>query len=361
MVSNQHADGRFGPDESLHTTQRRSPSAPSSSGDQRPSWAPPLTQDDQKSGSAPRGVVDAPFQQFYSTVEGLLSKLSTPLAFAGLPLTGSAASKTDAPTPTSPKAAKERKQPELSSSMDYSKLISKAALRAVNSNTSGGYSNNPSESFYVVPTAGGTLSYAEMINRADREEARTFRGHHRYTSNLSNISEDFVDARSTILPDRGNPSNATGNRRGTTNEPKVNGKTMEELALENETLRHVSDTLSRRLHVFEMSSQTSTAALAQSIRSLPRSPLATPEHSRKTPRSSNQDTSTEGGKDARIQELEAIMEKNGAKIRRRDDENAKLRETLGKYRDKWDNLKADAKARRAGQRDAMGRERSEDP
>lgn len=202
------------------------------------------------------------------------------------------------------------------------------------------------------------------MNRADREEVRALRNYQRHTSSLSNITEDdFVDARSTILPDR---RTSTGSRRGTTNEAKVNGKTMEELALENETLKHLSDTLSRRLHVFEMSSQTSTAALAQSIRSMPRSPLATPEHSRKTAtKDTNPDAKTKSGADrtsTRIQELEEILKRTDAKARKREEENLKLRETVGKYREKWDNLKAGAKARRAGQGEQghMGRERSED-
>ena len=203
------------------------------------------------------------------------------------------------------------------------------------------------------------------MNRADREEVRALRHHHRHTSSLSNIAEDdFVDARSTILPDR---RTSTGNRRGTTNEAKVNGKTMEELALENETLKHVSDTLSRRLHVFEMSSQTSTAALAQSIRSMPRSPLATPEHSRRTAttKDTDPDAKPKSGADrtsARIQELEEILKRTDARARKREEENLKLRETVGKYREKWDNLKAGAKARRAGQGEQghVGRERSED-
>lgn len=306
-------------------------------------------------------VLDAPFQQFYSTFESLLSKLSAPLAFAGLPLTTSSDPKTDVPVPPSPKAPKPPKPLEPVPSMDYFQLISRAALRAVNSN---GYPSNPSESFYVVPTTGGTTSYAEIMNRADREEIRTLRNHHRHTSDLSNITEDdFLDARSTILPDR---QASTGNRRGTTNEAKVNGKTMEELALENETLKHLSDTLSRRLHVFEMSSQTSTAALAQSIRSMPRSPLATPENSRKNvTKDTDQDTRSKSGADrtsTRIQELEEILKRTDAKARKREEENLKLRETVGKYKEKWDNLKAGAKARRAGQGDQghTGRERNED-
>ena len=211
--------------------------------------------------------MDTPFQQFYSTFESMISKLSAPLAFASLPLVSNAPAKQEPPAvqprPKSPKTSKQE------SSIDYSQLISRATLRAVNSNSPGTY--NPSESFYVVPTTGGTISYAEIMNRADREEARMLR-HRRQRSTLSNISEDdFVDARSTMLP---SPANPSARRKGT-DEKKVNGKTMEELALENDALKHLSDTLSRRLHHFEMSSQTATNALAQSIRSMG-SPHMTP-------------------------------------------------------------------------------------
>ncbi len=232
---------------------------------------------------------------------------------------------------------------------------------------------NPSESFYVVPTTGGTISYAEIMNRADREQARGLR-HHRQTSNLSNISEDdFVDAQSTILPNNRTSSRDTAGgggpsrfaRRGgggaAEKEAKVNGKTMEELALENQALKHLSDTLSRRLHVFEMSAQTSSAALAQSIRSLHRSPLTTPllspENSRGKNSSKGMDVAVAGG-DAtmakRIAELEDILRKSDARARKKEEENAKLKETITKYREKWDSLKAGAKARRERERGEGG-------
>ena len=357
LVSNQHADGHFSQDEANHNDE-----SPATA--QRPSWAPPLAQNEDSPRSKQSQVADAPFQQFYGTFESLMSKLSAPLAFAGLPLTAPAAAKAISPAQPAAKTNKATKATEPTPSVDYSQLISRAALRAVNST---GYPSNPAESFYVVPTTGGTTSYADIMNRADREDIRALRHHHRHTSNLSNITEDdFVDARSTVLPDH---RTGTGDRRGTTNEPKVNGKTMEELALENETLRHVSDTLSRRLHVFEMSSQTSTAALAQSIRSLPRSPLATQETSRKANRSNTdkdpKSKSSAQGITPQIDEdrLAEILRKADARTQKQEEENAKLRETLGRYREKWDTLKAGAKARRDGQREQQGhptRERSGD-
>jgi len=357
LVSNHHVDGQFGFEETgAKPISRESSSgvgdnvlAVSKQTTTRPPWAPPVTIEPSKpeegnfNGPEPS---DAPFQQFYNAFESLITKLSAPLAFAGLPLT----------TPTSPKPAHSTAQSspkatktaarsaEPIPTIDYSQLISRAALRAVHSGNVG--ATNPSESFYVVPTTGGMTSYAEIMSRTDREESRALR-HHRQTSTLSNISEDdFVDAHSTILPDRSRGSARFG-RRGA-GEAKVNGKTMEELALENEALKRISDTLAKRLHVFEMSAQTSSAALAQSIRSLQRSPLTTPlmspENSRgRTSRKTEGDTE---GMAKRIAELEEILRKNDAKRRQKEEENVKLRETIMKYREKWETLKAGAKARR---------------
>ena len=201
------------------------------------------------------------------------------------------------------------------------------------------------------------------MNRAEREEGRVLRhhSHSRQQSTLSNISEDdFVDAQSTILP-TGPPSRFTRHHRGgppSDSEAKVNGKTMEELALENQALKHLSDTLSKRLHVFEMSSQTASAAMAQSIRSLHvgRSPLMSPENSRGRASGKGGDSAAGAGADdallaRRITDLEEILRRSDARAKKKDDENAKLKETITKYREKWDSLKAGAKARRERERD----------
>ena len=103
--------------------------------------------------------------------------------------------------------------------------------------------------------------------------------------------------------------------------------------------RHI-DALSKRLHVFELSSQSSTAALAQSIRSLPRSPAVTPENSR------GKTGSGTGNFEKRIAELEALLEKNSVELRKRRDENAELKTVVKRYREKWDKLKEGARARR---------------
>ena len=341
LISNQHADGRNS------TSQPPSTSGPNITRSQsRPSWTPPLQSAVEAPASTEAVSSDSPFQLFYNTFETAIAKLSAPLAFASLPLVSAPSTRTDV---TPAKAQTKLSKAPKPITLDYSQLISREALRAVNSNNPGTY--NPTESFYVVPTTGGTTSYADIISRAEREESRLLR-HHRQRSNLSNISEDdFADAKSTILPQ--SPALGTGKRNGLeTDERKVDGKTMEELALENETLRHLSDTLSRRLHVFEMSSQTATNALAQSIRSMG-SPHLTPEHSRSKTKSTGlfAVSGDNEGMTRRVQELEDILKKSDAKLRKKDEEAAKLRDTLAKYREKWDSLKAGAKARREVQRD----------
>ncbi|KIW98444.1 uncharacterized protein Z519_00105 [Cladophialophora bantiana CBS 173.52] len=380
LVSNQHADGHNAQDDTRGKSALRTNADPSDAllsmsrqSNSRPSWAPPISPPPAKSNTMEQLEAqssDAPFQQFYTTFESLVSKLSAPLAFAGLPLTSAAPSKppsTPAQLPSKAPKAVSRPAPA-APSVDYSQLISRAALRAVSG--TGHSTSNPSESFYVVPTTGGTISYAEIMSRAEREEARAGLrgpGHRRQTSNLSNISEDnFVDAQSTILPAPANgPPGRFARARGGADEIKVNGKTMEELALENQALKHLSDTLSKRLHVFEMSAQTSSAALAQSIRSLHnRSPMLSPENSRGKGISGKMgldsggmagigNSGGGGNRDAtqrRIAELEEILRKSDARARKREEENMKLKETITKYREKWDSLKAGAKARRARER-----------
>ncbi|KIW26792.1 uncharacterized protein PV07_06598 [Cladophialophora immunda] len=380
LVSNQHADGHNAQDETrgksalrAHADSSDALVSMSRQTSSRPSWTPPISPPPPKSDAMEQPEAqssDAPFQQFYTTFESLVSKLSAPLAFAGLPLTVAAASKPPpAPSQIPPKAPKAVSRPTPAAPLvDYSQLISRAALRAVSG--TGNNPSNPSESFYVVPTTGGTISYAEIMSRAEREEARAglrAHGHRRQPSNLSNISEDdFVDAQSTILPAPGNaPLSRFARARGVADEIKVNGKTMEELALENQALKHLSDTLSRRLHVFEMSAQTSSAALAQSIRSLHnRSPMLSPENSRGKTISGKMgldsggmvgigNSGGGGNRDTtqrRIAELEEILRKSDARARKREEENVKLKETITKYREKWDSLKAGAKARRARER-----------
>jgi hypothetical protein len=319
-VSAQHAGGNFAreqPGPYARTGSERLDNA------RKPSWAPPSNTSDEKDTNQADTLSssDAPFQQFYSTFENLISKLSAPLAFAGLPLTSPTASKT--PSIASATKPKRPQTPPISSTtpVDYSQLISRAALNALRD---GPAHHNPAESFYVVPTTGGTISYAEVMSRAEHEQS----GHRRTLSGISETtSDDFIDARSTVLGGKRPPS-----RKGPLgNESRI----IEEQSMQIDALKRHIDALSKRLHVFELSSQSSTAALAQSIRSLPRSPGITPENSRGKEKESK-----------RIAELEALLEKNAAELRKRKEESAELKTVVKRYREKWEKLKEGARARR---------------
>ncbi|KAI9870100.1 MAG: hypothetical protein M1830_004685 [Pleopsidium flavum] len=235
-----------------------------------------------------RSAIDEPFQRFYSTFEGLLSKLSAPLAFAGLPLrpdeTALPESQNDIPEGVE----------EALVEPDVTRIFSKAALRAVKEE-SGGYGFGGAESFYVVPTTGGTISYAGILSRAER--ARLENDDH---------ADEFVDARETPV----SPNT------------KRNTKTMEELQLENQALRALSDQLSKRLHMWEVNAQSSSMALQQSLRAI--------------------------GGDEKVKELEEQITAGRKEMEKIGRENEKLRGVVARYRDKWEKLKQGARDRREG-------------
>lgn len=218
-------------------------------------------------------------------------------------------------------------------------MISSAALRAVRDNNP---SLKPHESFIHVPTSGGTMSYADITAQAyiERQVSRQEHAHTHGRNPSSNSTDDFVDAASQILPDR---------ILSTATQPKLNGKTMEELQLENSVLKHTTNDMARRLMTFELNAQNSSAALAQSIRSLHLSPVTTPENSRGKTISVSHGHSNDATvrmAQKRIVDLETILQKNERKLLKKEEENTKLKETLGRYREKWEGLKAGAKARR---------------
>lgn len=328
---------------------------------------------------------DAPFQQFYNTFETLISKLSAPLAFAGLPLS-SAPISTRADSEPPPVAKKElpskrpsaQPDPQSGGDVDYSQLISRAALRAIRDGIA---QTSVAESFYVVPTTGGTVSYAGILNREQKEAGR----HQRQLSNISEDADDFVDARETIptspeltrldaapAPLRGrlsrqSTSGSTASRKATPASKSSpasgsNNKTMEELTLENQALKHLADNLSKRVHMWEVNAQSSSAALQQSLRSLqshaPRavSPASTTRSDsgkgqslRAPPLTGLLEEPSPGSTEKqRIDELEEIIRKMERERGKQERENEKLKNVVGRYRERWEKLKEGAKSRREG-------------
>jgi hypothetical protein len=299
-----------------------------------------------------RPQADEPFHRFYSTFEGLISKLSAPLAFAGLPLGTEDAAHADSANRKSPADTKvdrhhatpNRTSP--STEPDVNKLYSRAALRAIRDNNGG--NGNTAESFYVVPTTGGTVSYAGILNRAEREARRT---------SFEEAEEDFVDARET--PSSPELRHSTGGTKGSRlgrGADKLtslqNPKNVEELQMENQALKHLSDTLSKRLHMWEVNAQSSSMALQQSLKAMHHQSTASPEHpaqqpSAPAPVAALPTTPSAADHEQRIKDLEDMARRSEKELDKVGRENEKLKSVLGRYRERWEKLKEGAKTRRA--------------
>ncbi|KAL8754194.1 MAG: hypothetical protein Q9184_005188 [Pyrenodesmia sp. 2 TL-2023] len=309
---------------------------------------PPPTPPSISGDATPKS--DEPFHRFYSTFETLFSRLSAPLAFAGLPLNPdeppappkavpslhsspkipTPKDRSTASTPPSSRRALEASQ-RVSADPDYSALFSRAALRAV-ADEHGPGSVGANESFYVVPTSGHTLAYADILARQHHERRRTSRDDGEDEEEGFEGDEDlFVDARETPGP----PSPEVNRKRGQPRGGRVGSKTMEELEMENEAMKAVLDQTSRRLLEFELSAQSSSVALQRSIRQLNVPSAET---------GVNSDKEMEE-KMRTMEEQVLVRVREMAKMER---ENEKLKGVVGRYRDKFESIKAGARARREG-------------
>jgi len=297
---------------------------------------------------------DEPFQRFYTTFETLISKISAPLAFAGLPLIPSSDSEPPIkPSPPQPKPPVPPSSDPSTAEIDYNKFFSRAALRALREEHGpkggGGGFGTAAESFYVVPTTGGTISYADILARA-QQEANLSKHHTASPSNPEDLRDDdeFVDARETPQP--ASPILTRTGARHHQN-PPPGTKTMEELVLENSALRALADQFSKRLAEFEMGAQTSSLALHTSIRAMARS-------------QSEGAAGMAGAGDERAKRLgeERVMrlEEEAGGLRKEAErlgrENEKLRGVVGRYRERWEKLKEGARGRREGGAGGRGEE-----
>ncbi len=304
----------------------------------------------QKPPSPPPPSTDEPFNRFYNTFAPLISALSAPLAFAGLPLnldpsapsTSNPKHPPPQPDPKTPKAP--TTTATLSDNPEYTRAFSRAALRALQSER--GYAPQH-ESFYVVPTTGHTTSYAAILARTQREAAKGL-------SSLSHTEDaEFVDARETPQP----PS-PTSTRHG----PVGGGKTPEELQLENGALRDLLDVLSKRLAQFEMGSQSQSQALYQSFRLMKQSQPQLPAGSNTATAptgvdSTGIDISGKGGEaNSRVVALEEQLQAQQRELEKMSRESEKLKGVVGRYRERWEKLKEGAKGRREGTGTGLGTE-----
>ncbi|OCL10377.1 hypothetical protein AOQ84DRAFT_438384 [Glonium stellatum] len=356
------------------------------------------------------------FQRFYSTFENIFSAISAPLAFASLPLSPS--------TPSAPVPAPVVKttRSTTTTETDLTTLISRPALRALKEDQgpSGPFANT-AESFYVVPTSGGTVSYAGILTHQHphphSHQHAASQGSHlpdvieEDTSEHGSNPDEFVDAVETPYPP--SPTSPRHKRRGAKPPPAPSSshsvsipagrgtsrKTMEELELENTTLRALLDKQSRRLQMWEATSQSQSLALAQSFRArgpalaaavsdpsalaqaiamgmgvappLP-SPSRTGSTGARTPTTIPVPARAEAPSaasaaaaaaataaatakaveeaEARVQELVAQVEALRSDKERDAQEIEKLTIVLARYREQWEKLKAGARGRRERER-----------
>ncbi|KAF3250878.1 hypothetical protein EYR41_008686 [Orbilia oligospora] len=159
-------------------------------------------------GTSPKPPkLDMAFTKFYSQFEEYIEAVGNPLAFAGLPLDGDL------------------------SSMD-------PALRKAVAD------KGAAESFYVVPTTGGTMSYAGILTRNQQQQQQK--------SNSGDKNEPAA------VPTVGQKPA----------DKMVSSKTREELELENTQLRQLTDMMAHKLHTWETSAKVNAAKMRESLQVL---------------------------------------------------------------------------------------------
>jgi len=199
------------------------------------------------------------------------------------------------------------------------------------------------------------MSYATMASRHVGDE------HGKHPDTIEEETDEFVDARENLGPPSPTVSKHSTSSSGRHKQPArlTSGKTNEELHTENSALKKNIDELSKRLVLWEASSQRQTMAMTQSFASISplvhatgeeagMHPIAAPTRSK--PRASQADNDKlkqlEKQLEAMRKEREEMLKMSEKQVR----ENEKLQAYLGRYREKWEGLKKGAKERRERER-----------
>ena len=187
------------------------------------------------------------------------------------------------------------------------------------------------------------MSYANMLNNA------------RHPSNLTDSTEEFVDARETPQPASPTRSRRSGDKPATIagieldpkrKVPPRPGQTYEELFVENGMLKGVTIDLADRLRAFELGAQKSSLALHASMRQLTSpsaSGIATPGRGGIPPLPGEGAAMKALGE--RVRELEEQVKGLSKENKRLGRENEKLMGVVKRYREKWEALKEGARER----------------
>ncbi|KAK2072432.1 hypothetical protein P8C59_006789 [Phyllachora maydis] len=181
-------------------------------------------------------------------------------------------------------------------------------------------------------------SYANILTYDQKERRRLAASvHDDDGENPDEVDdEDFVDAREA----QGLKSVNTRRKPGKPKCERERRNIVEELYIENASLKEMLDKLSKRLQTFECNSQNSGLALAQSLRlQRPGSPL----HSSIGSGTGSSADEVLRKRNRELEEQMALMAKEMAKLER---EYVRSQVTVEKYRERWEKLKAGAKARR---------------
>ncbi|KAF2763582.1 hypothetical protein EJ05DRAFT_43733 [Pseudovirgaria hyperparasitica] len=298
---------------------------------------------------------DTAFHRFYTNFEGYFSSLTAPLVFAGFPLSGTTSGPTPKGDPVTLHKGKYSESTTKTDEPDITNIFSRATLRAVQGAPGNG---TAAESFYHVPTSGGTTSYAQML-RQDRSAAEP-------RASASTDHDEFVDASETPYPP--SPQHSRHGARLSSsilrNTPlaggrNIRGKTQEELELETKQQREIIDNLSKRLLLFETHSQSQRLALAQSMHSQ-RPPSRSGDKRDATadvppvpplPKAVESpyidtDASTKPSVvDSQVDELQAsivALQRENARLARESEKRAAV---ITQYRQKWEGLKSAARKR----------------
>ncbi|KAI5918579.1 hypothetical protein F4810DRAFT_691196 [Camillea tinctor] len=334
----------------------------------------PASSSDKLATSPQSTSSDEGFSRFYSAFGSIINRISAPLAFAGLPLINEEQqqpSEEPVPAPVAEPPVQKRNRlkpsPAVVAEPDLRKIYSKAALRAV---TRDGQFTN--DSFYVVPTSGHTATYASILTYADKEKRRM--GTSGMHGDVSSIPEDadeddFVDARESQVPPslhyspsmrkRGaGPKGFHHQNSSSASAPSERdlNNLVEELYLENKSLKDMLDKLSKRLHAFESMSQNSGMRLAESMRLMrPGSPSTQATTAAAAGTTPKQQPGGGGGmtavEETLLKENRELKEQMTTLSRQNEDLEKnynKVRANLLRYRERWDQLRAGAKARRMG-------------
>jgi hypothetical protein len=285
---------------------------------------------------------DEGFANFYSNLTtGTMSKLSSVLAYAGLPLTPEEAQKVETPSPEKIRKDRSSRTVSAANEPDVKKYFSKAALTAIEDEHrqrgAHGQVFGPAESFYVVQKGGGTYSYADIARNQQLQNAGL-------------EDEDlFVDAQ------EGLPSPRHGRFPSSESSRAAFGKsrTAEELELENTTLKTTLEQLAARLANFEAHAQdASFAALSHSMASLPSAPHthhAAPDSGQSLHDALNRVRALEGQISSQTEQHEKLEA-------RALNQEKKLR----MYHTKWEDVKKSAREKEKAKRERAAEASSKD-